>query len=125
MEETLYDVSNMFEECQNREIIFTKNFNDTRSRIFDKSIIRNMNRMLKRVNNLAMNFSFFNPINVVDMGEMFDHYYNDKLINYSFINTSSVTNMSDIFQYLTIYSLDFSVFNTKKVTDMQYILCII
>ena len=62
-----------------------------------------MNSMFKRVQNLTMDFSFFNTKNVVDMGEMFSRYYNNKSINFSSIDTSSVTNMSGMFQYSTIY----------------------
>ena len=120
LEGILVDASNMFEECKDREITFYKNFTDIKRRIFDKSFIRNMNSMFKQAPNITMDFSFFNTINVEDMGEMFFRYYNNKLINLSSIDTSSVKNMSYMFQYSIINTFDFSQFNTKKVTDMKY-----
>ena len=120
LEGNLYDASNMFEECKDREITFYKNFTVIKRRIFDKSFIRNMNSMFKIAQNITMDFSFFNTLNVEDMGEMFFRYYNNKLINLSSIDTSSVKNMSYMFQYSIINTFDFSQFNTKKATDMKY-----
>ena len=79
----LEDASKMFEECKDREITFSKNFNDTKRRIFNKMYIRNMNGMFKLAKNITMDLSFFNTEVVEDMGEMFFRYSNNKLINFS------------------------------------------
>jgi len=83
LEGKLEDASKMFEECKDREITFSKNFNDTKRRIFNKKYTRSMNGMFKLAKNITMDLSFFNTEVVEDMGEMFFRYSNNKLINFS------------------------------------------
>ena len=89
LEGNLYDATNMFQNCGNREIKFYKNFNDKRRRIFDKSGIINMKNMLSDINNLTIELSFFNSKNVENMGHMFCTSNINKLLNFSYLNTSS------------------------------------
>ena len=52
LEGKLEDASNMFEKCQNMDIRFSKNFEDNKKRIFDKSKIRNMKSMFSQTSYL-------------------------------------------------------------------------
>ena len=119
LEGKLEDTSSMFEGCENLEIKFSKNHNDTKGRKFDKSNILNVNYMFKRTFNITIDFSFFNTQNITEMRFMFSEAKYDNLLNFSYINTSSVTNMDQMFSFSRFTSLDLSFFDTSNVITMD------
>lgn len=89
---------------------------------FDTRSVTNMNHMFSSMHKLKQLQlpATFNTSSVTDMGYMF---YNSKSLtslDVSMLNTEKVTNMREMFGYLeSVTSIKFgSSFNTKNVTDM-------
>lgn len=107
------DMSYMFEQCDNLEVIkFGNNFNTANVR--DMSCMFKLCHKLKKVD-----LSTFNTSNVTTMQGMFmlcDGLFN---IDLSSLDTSNVTDMSSMFATCPFFKIDISNFNTSKVTTMS------
>ena len=71
LEGKLNSTSEMFFECKNMEIKFTKDLNYKARKIFDKSEIKNMGFMFFRATNISIDLSIFNTKYVEYMGYLF------------------------------------------------------
>ena len=116
LEGNLVNASYMFETCTDMSIEFSKNFNDTKRRIFDKSKLKYTKKMFSQTNNLAIDISFFNTKNFEDMSYMLYNSQSLHLYNSHTLDTSSVTNMERMFGSCYKKEINLINFNTKNVT---------
>ena len=134
----LIDCERLFSECKNLISIDLSSFNP-------QEIITMKSMFLNCKNLKSINFSDFDSAKLTDMSQIFKGCINLQEINLSFLNSMNIQNMSEMFsqcgiKYLAfpdllsinlqnirgmfsncpnLKSVDFSSFNTEKVTDMS------
>ena len=134
----LIDCEGLFSECKNLISIDLSSFNP-------QEIITMKSMFLNCKNLKSINFSDFDSAKLTDMSQIFKGCINLQEINLSFLNSMNIQNMSEMFsqcgiKYLAfpdllsinlqnirgmfsncpnLKSVDFSSFNTEKVTDMS------
>ncbi len=137
--ENVTDMSSMFQQCYQLEILDFSNFNTENVTDmsymfygysgsgsldlsdFNTENVTNMSYMFYETSLSRLDLSSFDTGNVTNMSGMFHSGYNIENLDLSNFNTENVADMSYMFTGCSeLTSLDLSNFNTENVTNMSY-----